>query len=90
MNRTLVEFHGEFSNFNLNLSKKLPVKDSSLQIVNLALNCSSTIYYRFIQVEFVLAFGGLKPQLQAAHLTSKRAAINSITGIISFVFILQI
>jgi len=46
--------------------------------------------YRLIQVEFVLAFGGLKLQLQVLQLTNKNAAIKIIRGMISLVFILQI
>lgn len=60
------------------------------KLLTLALNCCDLIGYRLIQTEFVLAFGGLKLQLHDLHLTSKSAATNTIMGMISFIFILQI
>jgi len=45
------------------------------------------IAYRLIQVELIFALGGWKPHLHVVQLARKRAATNSVMGMISFVLI---
>ena len=90
MNRTFFKFQRKSSYFKLNFSKKQQVNWQTLQIVNLAVSCYDSIDYRLIQVEFVLALGGWKPQLQVLHLVSKSIAANIMMGMIRFRFITQI